>query len=228
MSTPSIVLVHGSFMSEWCWIPVVDRLERAGLKCHTVELPFTSMDDDISMVRAAIEHARSAGPVTAVCHSYSGITLSMAGHGADHLVYVAARLPEIGESPRTRTGTWGTPEFQAAMTLDDGGWHHLDDSASDLFFNRSPRSLARMAMAHRRPMRSWVPDTPIERPAWLEVPTSYVVCSDDLTVRVDQQRFCATRVHDSIEIVADHSPFFSAPDRLAEFMLDRHATGVRR
>lgn len=227
MSTSSIVLVHGSFMSDWCWIPVIDRLERAGITAHAVELPFTSIDDDVAVLRDAIDAHRGDGPVTAVCHSYSGITMSLAGHRADRLVYVAARLPEPGEPPSASTETWGTPEFRSSVSFVDGTYT-LDADARDLLFQRSPAALADLAMRHRRPMRSWIPTAPIEAPAWQTVPTTYVVCTDDRTVRVDQQRARAALVHEAVEIDADHSPFFSAPDRLAEVLLTRHVVGATR
>jgi len=41
------------------------------------------------------------------------------------------------------------------------------------------------------------------------------VCTDDLVVSIEQQRFRASLVGRSIELDCDHSPFFSAPDDLA-------------
>lgn len=218
MTAPSIVFVHGSYFSEWCWIPVIDRLERAGISCHTVELPFTSVSDDVAALRAAIEVHRASGPVVVVCHSYSGITTSLAGHDADHLVFVAARLPDVEESPRSLTSSWGYPEFQACIVDNADGSTSLTADAERFLFQGSPTALATISMAHRRPMRSVVPSEPIDRPAWREVPSSYVVCTEDLAVRVEQQRDRARRVQHSIEIDCDHSPFFSAPDELAAFL----------
>jgi len=218
MAAPSIVFVHGSYFSEWCWIPVIDRLERNGITCHTVELPFTSVSDDVAVVRAAISTHGSAGPVVVVCHSYSGITASLAGHDADHLVFVAARLPDVGESQRSLTSAWGYPDFQACIIDNSDGSTSLTDDAERFLFQGSPAALATLSMAHRRSMHSVVPSEPIDRPAWREVPSSYVVCTDDLAVRVEQQRDRAQRVQLSIEIKCDHSPFFSAPDELAAFL----------
>ncbi|WP_407704346.1 alpha/beta fold hydrolase [Streptomyces spongiae] len=52
-------------------------------------------------------------------------------------------------------------------------------------------------------------------------PSVYVVCTKDRTVRVGAQRECAAHATESIEIDCDHSPFFSAPDRLAALLAEQ-------
>ena len=211
----TILFVHGSFMSGWCWLPVIERLEHLDVVCRAVELPFTSLDDDVELLRAEIACAKEHGAVIVVCHSYSGITTSIAAHDADQLVYVSARLPQPGESQHAISDAWGTAEFRACISSDDAGVSTLAPSADMLLFNRSPEWVARTAIDRLRPMRSEIPVAPIEAPAWTTVPTTYVVCTDDLVVNVEQQRFRASLVGRSVEIDCDHSPFFSAPDDLA-------------
>ena len=211
----TILFVHGSFMSGWCWLPVIERLEHLDVVCRAVELPFTSLSDDVDLLRDEIARAKSTGPVVVVCHSYSGITTSIAAHEADQLVFVAARLPRPGESQQAISDRWGTDSFRACISTDEAGVSTLDPSADPLLFNRSPEFVARTAIDRLRPMRSEIPVEPIDRPAWLSVPTTYVVCTDDRVVSVEQQRFRADLVGRSVEIDCDHSPFFSAPDELA-------------
>jgi len=211
-----ILFVHGSFMSGWCWLPVIERLERRGSQCHALDLPFTSLDDDVDVLRHTIDELVADGPLTVVCHSYSGITTSLAAHRADRLVHVAARLPRPDESPSAISDRWGTPAFRDCIEEDAGGVSTLRPAAGDLLFNRSPRGLARAATERLRPMRSGIPVEPIDHPAWMSVPTTYVVCTDDLVVDVDQQRQRAALVESSVEIESDHSPFFSAPDALCD------------
>ena len=214
MST-TILFVHGSFMSGWCWLPVIERLEHLDVTCRAVDLPFSSLDDDVDLLRREIATAKLEGQVTVVCHSYSGIATSMAAHEADRLVYVAARLPRPGESPREISDEWGTAAFRACISTDNNGVSTLNPSAGDLLFNRSPVWVARLAVDRLRPMRSEIPDRSIDNPAWMSVPTTYIVCTDDLVVDVAQQRSRASLVGHSIELDCDHSPFFSVPDELA-------------
>ena len=97
MAESSIVLVHGSFFSSWTWIPVIERLDHHDVDVVAIELPLTSLADDAVVLREAVATASNVGPVTVVCHSYTGITAAVAGHGAQHIVHIAARMPAIGE-----------------------------------------------------------------------------------------------------------------------------------
>ena len=228
MADSSILFVHGSFFSAWTWLPVIERLSARDVQCHAVELPFTSLADDVAVVQARLAELASRGPVTAVCHSYTGITLSIAGHGASHLVYVAARMPALGESQVELNKDWGNPSFRSCFSVAADGTMSLTDDAVNFLFNRTTPNLARIAMMGRRSMRSEIPTAPIEAPAWLEVPSSYLICADDKAVNVDQQRLRAGWAKHSIEIDCDHSPFFSAPDVTASFIYDTHVAEVGR
>ena len=227
MSDSSVLLVHGSFFSGWCWLPVIERLDRFGTSATTVELPFTSLADDVAVLRDAIEIASERGPVTVVSHSYTGITAAAAGHGAAHLVFVAARMPALGESQTELNPQWGNPDFRSCFGFESDGTMFLLDGAKDFLFNRTSPGLAEYAMRNRRSMKSEIPAEPLENPAWLDVPSSYIVCTDDRAVRIEQQRLRAGWAKNSVEIDCDHSPFFSAPDQTAQFIHDTHVAETR-
>lgn len=225
MAGSSILFVHGSFFSAWTWVPVIERLSRRGLECHALELPFTSLADDVAVLRSRVGELSEQG-VTVVSHSYTGITASAAAHAAQHMVFIAARMPASGESQTELSPRWGNPDFRSCLNVSDDGALSLTDDAADFLFHRSPASLARLAMAHRRSMRSEIPAEPMPDPAWLSVPSSYIVCTDDRAVQVGQQRLRASWARHSVELDTDHSPFFSAPDDTADFIHDTHMTEV--
>ena len=222
MAESSIVLVHGSFFSSWTWIPVLDRLNSSSVDVTAIELPLTSLADDAVVLREAIATASKVGPVTVVCHSYTGITAAVAGHGAQHIVHIAARMPAVGESQSELNKDWGNPEFRSCFEFAEDGTMSLTDGADAYLFNRSPRSLTRYAMDNRRSMKSEIPSSPIENPAWKTMKSSYLICTDDKAVRLEQQRMRAEWADYSIEIDCDHSPFFSAPKQTADFILETH------
>jgi hypothetical protein len=157
--------------------------------------------------------------VVVVSHSYSGLVAAAGGHGADRLIFVCARLPRPGQSPSALTPRWGFPEFTGGTVVLPDGWFGLSAAARRLLYSGTDAAQAESAMARLRPMRSRVPDDPISEPAWLQVPSSYVVCTGDQVVRPSQQRECAAMVERSIELDCDHSPFYSAPTQLADFIL---------
>jgi len=222
MAESSIVLVHGSFFSSWTWIPVLERLNLHDVAVTAIELPLTSLADDAVVLREAIATASKVGPVTVVCHSYTGITAAVAGHGAQHIVHIAARMPAIGESQSELNKDWGNPEFRSCFEFAEDGTMSLTDGADAYLFNRSPHSLTTYAMGNRRSMKSEIPSSPIENPAWKTMKSSYLICSDDKAVRLEQQRMRAEWADYSIEIDCDHSPFFSAPKQTADFILETH------
>jgi hypothetical protein len=53
-----------------------------------------------------------------------------------------------------------------------------------------------------------------------------VVCGDDRVVRPEAQRERAALVGAAVELDTDHSPFFSRPGPLADFIADRHPATV--
>lgn len=222
MTASSIVFVHGAHFSGWCWLSVMERLVSRGIATHAVELPFTSFNDDVAYLQGQIHERKQHGKVTLVSTSYSGIAATAAGHEADHLVYVAARMPQAGESQAALSPNWGNPDFRACMQPDAQGTMHLTEAAGEFLFNRSPAALSDLAMRHRRSMRSEIPVAAIDEPAWLGKPSSYVVCLHDRAVRLDRQRERAALATWSTELEADHSPFFSAPDELAAFIATTH------
>ena len=222
MAESSIVLVHGSFFSSWTWIPVIERLNIHDVDVVAIELPLTSLADDAVVLRDAIATASKTGPVTVVCHSYTGITAAVAGHGAQHIVHIAARMPAVGESQSELNKDWGNPEFRSCFEFSEDGTMSLTDGADAYLFNRSPRSLTQFAMDNRRSMKSEIPSSPIENPAWKTMKSSYLICTDDKAVRLEQQRMRAEWADYSIEIDCDHSPFFSAPKQTADFILETH------
>jgi Alpha/beta hydrolase family len=224
----TVLFVHGAHHSGWCWLLVMDRLARGGIHSSAIDLPFTGYSDDVGCVRAAITIARSRGPVHVVCHSYAGLPVAQAAHAASHLTFVAGRLPLPGESPAAHTPEWGFAEFRACMKTGEDGVTRLDAAAAPYSFNRTDPALADLAMSRARPMISTVPDEPFADPAWRSVPSSYVVCADDRAVQPDAQRERAALVGASVELDADHSPFFSRPAELSDFIASQHRATVQR
>lgn len=220
---PTVLLVHGAHLAGWCWLLVMDQLGRRGIVSQAIDLPFTSYRDDVEAVRAAIASTRSrGGPVHLVGHSYAGLLVAEAGHGAAHLTFVAGRLPLPGESPARQTPGWQSPEFRACTEVDDDGHVRMPVQAAPLFFHRTNAALAEFAASRLRPMASTVPQAPVEDPAWRSVPSSYVVCRDDRAVRPAAQRERAALVGASVELDTDHSPFLSGAAALADFIAHRH------
>lgn len=55
--------------------------------------------------------------------------------------------------------------------------------------------------------------------AWRDVPSTYVLCTDDRTVPVPVQEANAARTGATVTLPTSHSPFFSAPDDLVDVLV---------
>ncbi len=94
----SVILVHGAWADGSSWAKVIPLPRRRGLAVVAVQLPLTSLAEDVATVRQAI--ARVDGPVLLVAHSYGGVVITEAGTEptVEGLVYVAAFAPKEGQS----------------------------------------------------------------------------------------------------------------------------------
>ena len=54
-------------------------------------------------------------------------------------------------------------------------------------------------------------EQPVRRPAWHDVPTTYLVCAEDRGTPAERQREFARRAGSVVEIDAGHHPFLSQP-----------------
>ncbi|MFJ8027970.1 alpha/beta fold hydrolase [Streptomyces sp. NPDC096311] len=220
---PFVLLVHGAHHGAWCWEAVTERLGEAGLRSYAMDLPLSSFTDDTEAVREAVREGARHGPVLLVAHSYGGLPVSAGGHAAARLVYVAARMPMPGESAARLTPRWNDPAFHQSVQTGPDGTVTLLPTARAALYSTTPVRYAEHASTLWRPMRSRVPHTPLDDPAWLTVPSAYVVCAADRTVLPKAQRACAARATTRVELDCDHSPFYSAPDPLAQFLASQAA-----
>jgi pimeloyl-ACP methyl ester carboxylesterase len=232
----TVVLVHGAFHGAWCWDRVVTRLEDAGVPVLAVDLPGHGADPGLpgdlhahgDFLRARLESL--PGPVVVVGHSYGGAVISDGAAGVPsvaHLVYLAAIVADAGETMTTIDV--GGPslgleadisEVPAAMTVDDDGFlvilperavsaFYADCSDDDVAF-----ALERLGRQNPATFGQEVRDA-----AWRTVPSTYVICTEDRAVGPAFQRALATRTTDHVELATSHSPFFSAPDELADVLV---------
>src|ERR1700733_3218881 len=70
----TVVLVHGAWANSSSWSKVIPLLEAKGLNVVAVQLPLTSLADDVATVKRAL--ALEAGPVLLVAHSYGGAVIT--------------------------------------------------------------------------------------------------------------------------------------------------------
>src|SRR6202790_721046 len=94
----NIVLVHGAWADGSGWKDVYDILVKDGFHVSIVQEPETSFKEDVAATKRVL--AQQDGPCILVAHSYGGAVITEAGTDPSvaGLVYIAAHMPDAGES----------------------------------------------------------------------------------------------------------------------------------
>src|ERR1700752_145330 len=94
----NVVLVHGAWADGSGWKGVYDILIKDGYNVSIVQEPETSFKEDVAATKRTI--AQQDGPCVVVAHSYGGAVITVAANDPKvvALVYVAAHMPDAGES----------------------------------------------------------------------------------------------------------------------------------
>ncbi len=223
MSDPApVVLVHGLWHGGWAWDGVRAGLNGAGIASTAVELPLTSLSDDVAATVAVLDGLDR--PAVLVGHSYGGAVVTAAGGrpGVAHLLYLAAfqlaegesvgrALPEL-DIPPTRLG-------DALRFSDDGEQVSLDPAlAVELMYADAPAEEAAAAVARLRPVGRAVFRGVPDMIGWRGVPSTYVVCADDRAVHPDLERAMADRATFHLEWPSGHSPAMTHPDAVSDLI----------
>ena len=218
----NVLLVHGAFADGSSWSKVIPSLQGKGFHVVAVQIPLTSLADDVAAVHRAI--ALEHGPVLLVGHSYGGVVITEAGSDPKvaGLVYVAAFAPDAGESVLAMAKNGPTPPLASESSMDDAGFLKVtekgfqEDFAQDL-----PEAERSELWAIQVPINGFALNTPVTRPAWKEKPTSYVVASLDRAIPPQAEQAMAARMHADITTVSSSHPvMLSHPDIVTKVIED--------
>ena len=222
---PAIVLVHGAWHGAWCWQRVVPLLTSRHFVVRTVELPSVGagpdvtvgLEDDGAAVRAVMDEV--GGPVLLCGHSYGGMVISHASSRhprVTKLVYLCAFVSESGESlvaiGQGRLAPW-VQVLDGGLTLPD------PTQAAELFYSDCDAETQVWAVGKLRPQCAAPFSDGVPHPGWKDIPSTYVICSDDRAMLPGWQRnLFAPRLDKVVELNSSHSPFLSQPSALADVL----------
>jgi pimeloyl-ACP methyl ester carboxylesterase len=227
----TVLLVHGAWHGAWCWEPVVRALEARGLRCVAPDLPLTSLRDDADTVARLIRECAPGDPLLVVGHSYGGVVITQAAAeapGAAELVYLAAFVPDRGESLGSLIAHDPATALVSAIAFAPDQSTTIDPAkAREVFYHDCSPEVARDATRRLRTYAAACFQTPVDRVAWREIPSTYLVCADDRAIHPDAQRRMAARATRAVEIPGSHSPFLARPGALAEEIAARSAGAGR-
>ena len=213
----TVVLVHGAFADGSSWNRVIDELQRQHTEVIAVQLPLTSLKEDVAATQRAI--ARAHGDVVLVGHSWGGTVISEAGNDArvKALVYVAAFAPDSGKSTADLAGSYPAPPGSAGIVTTADGFLYLpaksvrQDFAPDIKAAEQNRLTATQG-----PIRADAFAEKVTHAAWHDKPSWYVVSKSDRMINPDLERAMAKAIDaKTSEVAASHVSMVSHPEEVA-------------
>jgi pimeloyl-ACP methyl ester carboxylesterase len=212
---PYIVLVHGAFADGTGWQRVIPQLQKKGFTVTAVQLPLKSLAEDVATTKRAIEMQK--GDVVLVGHSYGGAIIS--GAAANNakvkaLVYVAAFAPEAGETLQGLLDKYPASKLFSAIAPDPEGYVFIDrNKFREVFAHDVSMDDAAIMAAAQKPIASAIFGQPLQASASRNIPSWYIVSTQDNAIPPDLERFMAKRRGAIVtELEASHVSFISHPD----------------
>jgi len=241
------VLIHGAWHGGWCFDPVTALLAERGHKVAAPDLP--GMGGGAEALRgvtlegwseftAGICHEMrrelDGEPLVLAGHSRGGVVLSATAEhdpqAADGLAYICALMVEDGKSGNDMSGVVMGEEVGdirgsfGEIVADGAGWEIDKDMAGQALAHRSHPDLVARQVERlvTEPTAGLAEVMHLSEARFGSLPRWYIECRQDRIVPLAGQRrlqalFPGTR---AITLNADHSPFYSAPQALADALCD--------
>lgn len=227
---PTIIFVHGFWGGAAHWSKVITELSHRGYAAlHAVEVPLTSLADDVERTRKMI--AQVDGDVLLVGHSYGGAVITEAGNHSNvvGLVYIAAFAPDSNESPGGITQQ-NLPAAAANLTPDSDGylWVKADKFHESFCQDLSADEGLVMGVTQKAPIASTFSDT-ISTPAWKTKPSWYQISTEDRMINPENQVLMSSRLNAKkvISLNSSHASLASKPKDVAD-LIDEAATALAK
>ncbi len=218
MPNKNVVIVHGAFADGSGWRDVFDILVKAGYAVSVVQIPLTSLADDVAATKRALD--LNDGPSLLVGHSYGGVVITEAGNAPNvvGLVYIAAFIPDQGESAVGLLSTAPAANEDMRATKDD--FLYLDPAAFPADFAADVAKPVANFMAHSQPMLAKAAGgAPVTTAAWRQKKSWALVATLDHNINPDLERSMAKRAGcETIEVAGSHAVYISKPHEVARLI----------
>ncbi len=232
----TVLLVHGAFHGSGYWRATLKGLADRGIAAIAPDLPGHGADtrplaDLIGDTDAIVEVLDSiSGPVVLVGHSYAGAIITAAGMhpNVQELVYLAAYLLEEGETVANAGAAadiegidhTGRPSMGAALDIDFEGIGRIVnvDAAREVFYSDFDDEQFADVLTAISPQRMANFNEHPREYSFYEKPSTYLVCSQDMTVHPHIQRVLARRSMRAAAWDSGHFPMITHADKTVAFL----------
>jgi pimeloyl-ACP methyl ester carboxylesterase len=237
----TFVLVSGAWHAGWCWERVTPLIEAAGARAVAPDLygmgpdktPLAQVslalwaDQVAELIRAQDE------PVVLVGHSRGGIVVSEVAERVPEriarLVYLTAvLLPDgaalagVTDERREERPERGDRQGYLVLGPDDTSTVAAERVGLNFYNTTAPEWVERAAsLLTPEPMAVFRTPLRLTDERFGRVPRAYVECVQDKAIALRVQRAFQARLpcDPVVTLDTDHSPFYSAPEALAEALM---------
>src|SRR5215468_9606899 len=215
----NVILVHGAWADGSGWKGVYDILVKDGYKVSIVQEPETSFKEDVATTKRVI--AQQDGSCVVVAHSYGGAVVTEAANDPKvvALVYVAAHMPDAGESEAEDGKRFPSDLSKSnAITMTPDGFTYLDPEQFHAYFAADLPAEQAAFMARSQVLNAAANfKAVITTPAWRSKPSWMLVAGADRTINPDLERWYAARAKShKVEVEgASHVVYISRPKEVA-------------
>lgn len=219
----TVLLVHGAWADGSSWSRVIPLLQARGLRVVSVQIPLTSLEDDVAATQRAM--ALETGPLLLVGHSYGGVVISQAGNDPKvaGLVFVAAYAPDQDQSGLSLAYANPTPIGNETGVPDTFGFLKLtrtgifEDFAPDLSDVEKSILLATQVPTSVKSLGAPLPVAP----AWKTKANWFIVASRDRVISPQLEESEAQKMNaTTLTLPACHVVMLEDPFRVARFIED--------
>lgn len=201
--------------------PVIERLQQRGFRVTAVQNPLTSLSADVRATERVLD--RQDGPTLLVGHSWAGVPIPQAGkhRNVAALAYLMAVAPRDGESAADAMQRIGAaldglkPDNNGEIVLPLAAFRQV--MGSDLDDAQNAR-----LVAVQNPMNAKAFGDKIDRAAWQDKPSFYLLAEEDKALPLAaQQQFAAqigAQTKKSLKL--GHLPIQSQPEAVADWLAD--------
>ena len=180
--------------------------------------PLTSLADDVAATKRVLE--LQGRPTILVGHSYGGVVITEAGDAPNvvGLVYIAAFIPDKGESALGLLSQMPAANDDVRATKD--GFLYIEPAAFPADFAADVSAAEAKFMAHSQAMLAKAAGgAPVTEPAWRKKKSWALIATDDRNINPDLERSMAKKAgSETIEVPGSHAVYVSKPEEVARLI----------